>query len=114
MGELKERVELGEKVRQFIEAYYDAYRLRFPNSQPMDLRDGRTIGAIKQFVKNFTAEQSKLLIQTYMKMEDPWFKNKCYDFQTFRSNLNKVSQAIDSGTTEDTINWGRVFPDDKG
>lgn len=98
------------KARIFATAYVKAYQTRFPDGRPEDLNDGATQGQILNWIKDYPIDRACALIQTYFQMETKWFGTKGYDFETFRRNLNKIGQALDSGKDPDgnAINWQGV------
>lgn len=100
-----------QKARQFVGAYVKAYQAKFPDGRPEDLNDGKIRGQILNWIKEYPLDRACDLIQTYFQMDSKWFGTKGYDFLTFRNNLNKVGQALDSGADPDgnKINWEKVF-----
>lgn len=102
--------EIREKAQEFAASYVRAYQTRFPNSRPEDLNDGKTRGQILTFVASYPIDRACELIQAYFQMETKWFGTKGYNFETFRNNLNKIGQALDSGKDPDgnEINWQEV------
>lgn len=103
-------VELNQKTSRFIGAYVKAYQTKWPEGRPEDVKDGKTTGQIKSWLKSFPVDRACDLIQVYFQMDTKWFGTKGYDFQTFRSNLNKIGQALDSGADPDgnQINWNQI------
>ncbi len=110
-NELSTNVDtLGIKVNAFIRAYCEAWKERFPESRPEGLRDGKTIGQIRAWIKPYSADRACDLVRTYFKIDDKWFGAKGYDFYTFRDNLNKIALALDSGvSTDKDYDWSKVF-----
>lgn len=98
------------KARAFAAAYVTAYKTRFTEGRPEDLNDPKVRGQILGWIKSYPLERACQLIQVYFQMETKWFGTKGYDFITFRNNLNKVAQALDSGQDPDgnRINWGSI------
>jgi hypothetical protein len=103
--------EAREKARKFAGAYVKAYQTRFPGGRPEDLNDEITRGQIQNWIKNYPLDRAVQLIQVYFQLEGKWFGTKGYDFITFRSNLNKIGQALDSGKDPDgnTVDWASVY-----
>lgn len=99
-----------DKAREFVAAYVDAYRTRFPDGRPEDLNDGKVRGQILSWVKDYPIDRARDLIQAYFQMDAKWFNTKGYDFATFRNNLNKIGQALDSGRDPDgqTLDWAAI------
>lgn len=83
-------------VSAFIVAYSDAYTRRYGHRPPC-LDDGKTIGQIRNFLKNRSLTQSTDLIQIYLQMDDSWFVKKFHDFTTFTQNINHVGLALAKG-----------------
>lgn len=104
------KVEAGKKAQAFAGAYVKAYQTRFPEGRPEDLRDGKVRGQILAWIADYDLERACQLIQVYFQMETKWFGAKGYDFLTFRNNLNKIGQALDSGHDPDgnQINWAKL------
>jgi len=86
-----------------------AYQTRFPNQRPEDLNDGKTRGQILLWIKDYPLDRACELIQAYMQIDIAWFATKGYDFQTFRNNLQKIAQALDSGQSPSGVDWNKVF-----
>ena len=107
------KAEQAQKANQFVGSYVKAYQTRFPDSRPEDLNDGKVRGQILAWVKDYPLDRACQLIQVYFQMEAKWFGTKGYDFLTFRNNLNKIGQALDSGTDPDghSVDWAKVFGD---
>lgn len=103
--------EVGLKAREFCAAYIKAYQTKFPGQRPSDIYDGKVQGQIKNFVSTYPLDRAKDLIQVFFQMETKWFGTKGYDFITFRNNLNKIGQALDSGTDPDgnKIDWKKFW-----
>jgi hypothetical protein len=112
IGEKKaiEKREVAQKANHFVGAYIKAYQTRFPASRPEDLNDGKVRGQILNFAKEYPLGRACELVQVYFQMDTKWFGTKGYDFITFRNNLNKIGQALDSGVDPDgnTIDWSKV------
>lgn len=89
-------LEDGDKTAVFIAAYVRAWAAKFPG-RPEDLNDGKIIGQIRAWISSYPLERACELIQVYLQMDCKWFSTKGYDFMTFRNNLNKIGQALDSG-----------------
>jgi hypothetical protein len=104
------KADQAQKANRFVGAYVKAYQTRFPDSRPEDLNDGKTRGQILSWVKDYPLERACQLIQVYFQMDAKWFNTKGYDFLTFRNNLNKIGQALDSGKDPDgnEVDWGSV------
>jgi hypothetical protein len=98
------------KANQFVAAYVKAYQTRFPGSRPEDLNDGKVRGQILNWIAGYPLERACDLIQVYFQMDTKWFGTKGYDFLTFRHNLNKIGQALDTGQDPDGngIDWSKV------
>lgn len=79
-----------------ISAYCAAYKTKYNARPPID---GRTQGLVKRIVNDFGVETACLLVQTYLQMDDPWFKTKAHDFVTFYENLTKISASMQAGKT---------------
>jgi hypothetical protein len=99
------------KAREFAAAYVRAYQVRFPGCRPEDLNDDKVRGQILTWIKNYPLERARQLIQVYFQMDTKWFGTKGYDFTTFRNNLNKIGQALDTGQDPDgnKVDWAKVF-----
>lgn len=80
----------------FIQAYVDAWRVRYPGERKPDL-GGKVRGRIKTFLADVSVDEAIDLIQVYLQLDDPWFKTKCHDFETFMQNVTKVSAALGAG-----------------
>lgn len=101
------KLESRAKAQRFAGAYVRAYQTRYPGGRPEDLNDPKVRGQILSWVSDYPIERAEQLIQVYFQMEAKWFNAKGYDFITFRNNLNKIGQALDSGEDPDgqQINW---------
>jgi len=97
------------KARTFAAAYVTAYQTRFPGQRPEDLNDGKTRGQILLWIKDYPLDRACQLIQAYMQIDIAWFATKGYDFLTFRNNLQKIAQALDSGQNPSNVDWNKVF-----
>lgn len=82
--------------KTLIGEYCAAYKCRY-NARPVI--DGRTQGLVKRVVTDVGLETARLLVQTYLQMDDPWFKTKAHDFVTFYENLTKISASMQTGKT---------------
>lgn len=106
------KAEANEKAKTFVAAYVKSFQTRFPTSRPEDLQDGKVRGQILNWIASYgNVERACQLIQVYFQMETKWFGTKGYDFMTFRNNLNKIGQALDSGTDPDgnKIDFAAVY-----
>lgn len=81
----------------FIAAWVTAYQSRY-KARPVI--DGKTAGGVKRLLASVPLERACQLAQVYLQMDDPWFKTKCHDFETFAQNLNKVSVALETGNAD--------------
>lgn len=87
-----------ERVQRFVAAYVTAHQHRFPGQRPGDLDHPKVRGQIKAFAKDHPdIDRACELIQIYFQLDRPWFRTKGWDFLTFVSNLNAISQAADAG-----------------
>lgn len=107
----QQKEEAKEKARAFVAAYVKAYQVKFPAGRPEDLSDGKVRGQILNWIKDYSLERAKQLIQVFFQMDNKWFQQKGYDFMTFRNNLNLIGQALDSGVdpSGSKIDWEYVF-----
>lgn len=98
------------KAKEFISAYVMAYKNKF-GFAPDDIRDGKTIGQICNWLKTYPIERAIQLAQVYFQMEVDWFKTKQYDFETFRRNLNVIGKALDTGfdPSKQNYDWNKIF-----
>ena len=94
---LSKRAEEASRASRFVATYVSAYQTRFPGHRPEDINDGKVRGQILNWIKGYPLDRACQLIQVYFQMEAKWFDTKGYDFLTFRNNLNKVGQALDTG-----------------
>ncbi len=94
---LSKRAEEASRANRFVATYVSAYQTRFPGHRPEDINDGKVRGQILNWIKGYPLDRACQLIQVYFQMEAKWFDTKGYDFLTFRNNLNKVGQALDTG-----------------
>lgn len=97
-------------ARELIAAYCDAFKARhgiFP------VVDGKTAGLAKYVLQAVPLEKAKLMVQAYLQMDDPWFKTRFHDFDTFRGNLSKVAVSLANGTRDphEREYWRKVFGD---
>lgn len=104
----KEEAQL--KAKSFVASYVSAYKTRFPDGRPEDLHDGKVRGQILNWIKDYPIDRARQLIQVYFQMDTKWFGTKGYDFLTFRNNLNKIGQALDSGKDPDgnQMDWQKM------
>lgn len=104
------KTKQAQKANHFVGAYVKAYQTRYPGTRPEDLNDGKTRGQILAWIKEYPLERACELIQVYFQMDTKWFGAKGYDFITFRSNLNKIGQALDSGRDPDgnAVDWSKI------
>lgn len=98
----------GQKASLFVASYVKAYQTRF-KGRPEDLNDPKVRGQIQNLVASYPVDRLSQLVQVYFQMDAKWFGTKGYDFLTFRNNLNKIGQALDSGQDPTGIDWGKVF-----
>lgn len=99
------------KAKIFVAAYVKAYQSKFPGGRPEDLNDGKVRGQILNWIKDYPLNRALELIQVYFQMDTRWFDARGYDFLTFRNNLNKIGQTLDSGTDPEgnQFFWSQVF-----
>lgn len=83
-----------EGANLLIAHYCEEYKIRYKASPPIT---GRAAGIIKTTLKEFGLEKAKAMISAYLSMADSWFLTKSHDLETFRNNLNKVSQFMQNG-----------------
>jgi len=98
-------------TRQFIASYVTAYQQRY-GTECRPVIDGKTIGQMNQLLASVPVDQACNLIQVYCQMEDDWFLKKAHDFTTFTNNLNKVSNALNTGNDPNDLNQfsiGRIL-----
>lgn len=82
---------LGKRlVGVYITSYQQRYGVR-------PVITNKVAGLIKLTAEELGIDYACDLVQTYLQMDDPWFKTKSHDFETFRANLNKVSTALQTG-----------------
>jgi hypothetical protein len=98
-------------IPKFVATYVKAYQTRYSEKTRPDLR-GKTIGQIKNFLRDLPIDRACNLIQVFCQMDDPWFIKKHHDFGTFLENQNKVSYALDTGEEVNSIDWTKVFRGD--
>lgn len=110
LTKLQQKVLDGAAAKTFVASYVSAYQTKFPGGRPEDLRDGKVRGQILNWIKDYPMDRACQLIQVYFQMDTKWFDTKGYDFLTFRNNLNKIGQALDSGRDPDgnQINWNKL------
>ena len=101
------------KTNVLIGAYCEAFKSRYGVSP---IITGKMQGRAKDLAKNMSVKRARDLIQAYVQMDDPWFKTKCHDLDTFFGNLSKVSVALANGTNNphEKDFWREVFNERKG
>jgi hypothetical protein len=99
--------EIGRFIGTYVKAFQEKYQTR------PDLR-GKVQGQINHYLADVPIDRACDLIQTYLQMEEPWFKTKCHDFGTFLENQNKVSIALDTGRDSNQTDWSKVFEGEPG
>lgn len=104
------KAEAAKKAQDFVAKYVKAYQTRYPDGRPEDLHDGKVRGQILNWIKDYPMDRACQLIQVYFQMDTKWFGTKGYDFLTFRNNLNKIGQALDSGKDPDgnEVDWQKM------
>lgn len=107
----KDKKQLAKgKAQAFAAAYVKAYQTRWPGKRPEDLNDGKVRGQMLNWIEDYPLDRARELIQVFFQMETKWFGTKGYDFLTFRNNLNKIAQALDSGHDPDgnSLDWEKI------
>jgi hypothetical protein len=100
--ELKsESDDSGSNISMVISKYVKAYQNKFGAKARPDV-SGKVRGSIKRLLKDYKPEVLSNMLQVYLQMDDPWFKTKVYDFETFAQNLNKVSLSWTTGKENPT------------
>lgn len=92
--------EIGDPVGTYVLAYQRRYGVR-------PVLTGKVLGQIKRTAKDIGRDLFCELIQVYLQMNDPWFKQRCHDIGTFLENLNKVAVARGTGVSGGT-NWSKI------
>ncbi len=90
----------GDAERLFIATYVRAYQSRHgPNTRPECLNDGKTIGIVRNFLKNRPLDRACDLVQVYLQMdgEGDWFVKHHHDLVTFTLKINQIGLALQNG-----------------
>lgn len=90
-----------DPVGTYVLAYQRRYGVR-------PVLTGKVLGQIKRTAKDIGRELFCELIQVYLQMNDPWFKQKCHDIGTFLENLNRVAVARGAGVPSVGTNWSKI------
>lgn len=80
------------KASRFVAAYVEAWQLKFGAKTRPDV-SGKVQGQIKTLLADHTIEEAIRLMETYLRMDEQWFKTKSWDFTTFLENKQKVMLA---------------------
>jgi hypothetical protein len=87
---------IGSPTGYVIGAYVRAYQARYGEAARPDLR-GKVQKLIRVFAEEVGPRRGADLVATYLQMDDPWFKTKAHDFETFLANQNKICLRLDTG-----------------
>jgi len=96
----------GAATHLIISAYWDTFKLRrgYP---PLPIQ-GKEVGQIINALKVFSVERLVTLIEAYLQIETPWFKEKNWDWTTFFMNMQKIHGHLQRGSPDST-DWNKVF-----
>ena len=91
---------------QIIAAYHDLFKQHrgYPPLPPQ----GKDVGQITNALKTFSPERLTTLIEAYVQIETPWFKEKNWDWTTFFMNMQKIHGHLQRGSPDST-DWKKIF-----
>jgi hypothetical protein len=89
---------VGGDIQKLIAGYIDAYRgnPRYGRKAKPHI-DGKVRGRMATFLKDVPLDRALLMVQIYLQIKDPWFEQKCHDWETFMQNMTKIGVALDTG-----------------
>lgn len=93
MQELGEAAPSGA-IQQFVKQYAAAYKQAFGIYPVLS---GADQGAAKSIVKSLGLKDATVLMGTYLKMPDPFFRQRSHDLVTMAGNLNKIKTRHETG-----------------
>jgi len=99
-GDKKTSPDRAPLIAFYVELFQERYG---PKARP-DL-SGKVQGLFKTFLKDHSLDRAKLLLKTYLKMEETWFLTKCHDFSTFMGNLQKIAVQADKGVYKRDLSY---------
>lgn len=89
----------GQAMQRLISHYVSQYREKMgPKARP-DV-GGKSQGALKRLMQDFTEPQVAKLISTYLKIDDPFFKGHYYDLTTLDFRRQQVLAVITASATK--------------
>lgn len=98
--DLPEVVEKDD-VHSFVAFFCEKWKAKYLHSPKLD---GKNIGALRNFLKDFRADRARIMVEAYLKMNDSFFIKKRHDPITLIQNALSVGHFADSGkmiTNED-------------
>jgi hypothetical protein len=85
----------GSKANEFIAAYVDAFKERFPTGKP--LVGGKYAGIAKRITLALGGEDPAEVCRTFFMMTDSWITQNGYDLVSFEQKLGAVMQRLKTG-----------------
>lgn len=82
-----------DNVQEFIAFYCDRWTERYKHTPKLD---GKSVGALRTFLKDHKAEKAKAMVTAYLKMNDAFFIRKRHDPATLISNSLAIGHFADS------------------
>lgn len=83
-----------EGTQDTIARYCDSWRARYGANPHIGKK---VAGQIKSLVKDMGYQKAMQYIEAYLEMPDAWFVKKRHDIPTLMSNMNAVTQYIQTG-----------------
>ena len=85
-----------EKTSNLISFYCDQWKYVY-GASTNPIISKKDSGILKNTMRSVGYEKTKLLIENYLKIPDPWFLKKRHDLATMFLNLNSIVHFIDTG-----------------
>lgn len=85
-----------QKANSVIAAYCDAWKLRYKSSKSPTIMPQHA-KSLRTLVDSVGVERATQMVKKYLDMPDTWFVTKRHDIPTLMSNLNAVTQFIETG-----------------
>jgi hypothetical protein len=96
------------KMRAFIATYSSAYHERY-GAPPEGIRDKALVGKIGHWIESVSEQRAVELAQVYLQIDYRPINESCHDLWKFFFHLNRIGNALNTGSDPSGIDWKKVF-----
>lgn len=100
--------ETRAKMQAFIARYAELYRAKY-GGPPEQIRDPAIIGKLGHWLAHVSIERALQLAEVFLQIDHRPIAESQHDLWQFFRHLNRIGNALHTGTEPGAMDWAKVF-----